>query len=423
MNNRHHRNHLAFMIILLLAIASISNAFAANDPTYFDIIEDDYLSEWTNILGLRSIIREAQITESLLASLASENAPDIFEISDADYFLTAKQKGYMCEFKPSSKMLAEYEEMPQIVKDILDPLIVADDGQFYGYPQNIYAEAMMFWVPDAWSASPFKNVSPPQSYSELLDFLELYLNTPHDGFCFYYDVGGDNHPERDWIDLLIHCWTIQKRSAGEEVCLDDPEFVSLAERTRELAAKLAKVEPNKKKQKGRQLFTRNYWGNTENGKDTFSWGNMIPWRITADQEPLVNFSLRITCIHADSPLSNHASELLDVIVDHRKDPVNGNQNYFRYLYINPDWIDVPDENRIEIKTNGKKYGFLCMTQEYVNSIWEIHQCAIPCSVYKEYLLYFPYEYYEKQYKLERSFINGDISAEEFATQLDRLRRE
>lgn len=98
-------------------------------------------------------------------------------------------------------------------------------------------------------------------------------------------------------------------------------------------------------------------------------------------------------------------------------------SHFRYLYINPDWIDVPDENRIEIKTNGKKYGFLCMTQEYVNSIWEIHQCAIPCSVYKEYLLYFPYEYYEKQYKLERSFINGDISAEEFAAQLDRLRRE
>ena len=320
-------------------------------------------------------------------------------------------------------MLAEYEEMPQTVKDILNPLIIADEEHFYGYPEYSHPEAMMFWVPDAWSESPFNEASPPQSYSELLDFLELYLNTPHDGFCFYYDVLEDNHPEQDWMNRLIKCWTIQKRSAGEEVRLDNPEFVSLAERTRDLAVKLAKEEPNKKKQKGRQLFTWNYYGNTENGKDTFSWKNMIPWRITSDQEPLVNFTLHIICIRADSPLSNQAPELLDVIVDHRKDLVRGKPNYHRYLYVNPDWIDIQDENRIIVKNYGKKWQCMCMTQGYIDSIREIHQYAIPCAVNDQYLLNLPYNYFQKQYQLERSFISGEISAEDFATQLDRLPRE
>ena len=422
MSNRHLKG-LFVTITLFLSIVYSATAISANDPTYKNISEDIYLSEWSKILGLNSILHEANKgIDNTLLSVASENPPDIFMLGAGD-FSTAKQKDYLCKFKPSTKMLAEYEEMPQIVKNILTPLLIADDTQFYGYPQHCHPEAMMFWVPDAWEASPFKEVPPPQSYSELLDFLEIYLSTPHDGFCFYCDALGENHPEQDWIDRLLTCWTIQKRSAGEEVCLIDPEFVSLAERTRDLAVKLAKEEPNKKKQKGRQLFTWHYYGNTENGKDTFSWKNMIPWRITSDQEPLVNFTLHIISIHSKSPLSNQASELLDVIVDHRKDLYHGEQNYLRYLYINPDWIDVQDENRITVKNVGKKLWYMGMTQEYVDSIWEMHQYAVPCSVNKVFLLDLPYHYFQKQYQLERSFINGKISADEFATQLNHLPQE
>ena len=426
MNNRHHRNFLALIVIILSTIAciSISIAISESEPTYRNIIEDAYISEWTDILGLSSLMREApgSLDIDTLPALSSENAPDIF-MTDYGVLLTAKQSGYLCKFKPSPEMLAEYEEMPRIVKELLSPMIVADDGSFYGYPDHINAEAIMFWVPDAWSASPFKNITPPQSFSELLDFLEIYLNTPHDGFCFYYDVWGDNHPEQDWIDRLMECWTIQKRSAGEEVRFDDPEFVSFAERTRDLAVKLAKKEPNKKKQKGRQLFTLHYLGNTENGKDTFSWENMIPWRITPNQDPLVNLTLRIICIHANSPICNRASELMDVIVDHRKDLYHGEKHYIKYLFINPDWIDVPDENRITMKTAGKKHGYLCMTQGYVDSIRDMHQYAVPCSVNEIYLDDLPYRYFQRQYKLERSFIKGDITAEDFATQLVRLPEE
>ena len=421
MSNRHF-NGYSVMIILILSFVCTVTAFSANEPTYKDISEDIYLSEWSNILGLSSILHEAKGSDRTLLSLASENPPDIFML-EADDFLPAKQNGYLYKFKPSSKMLKEYEEMPQIVKNVLSTFI-SDEDQFYGYPEYIHGKPMMFWVPDAWAASPFKGITPPQSFCELLDFVELYLNTPHDGFCFYYDVFGDNHPEQDWIDRLLACWTIQKRSAGEEVCLDDPEFVSLAERTRDLAVKLSKEEPNKKKQKGRQLFTWNFFGNTENGKDTFSWNNMIPWRITSDQAPLVNYTIFIDCIRSDSSISNRASDLLDVIVDHRKDPYHGEPNYVQYLFINPKWIDVKDENRITIKTEGKKWKCSCMTQEFVDSIWEIHQYAVPCAVNKEYLSSFlPYSYFQRKYQIIQGFTNGNISAEEFATQLDRLPQE
>lgn len=64
-----------------------------------------------------------------------------------------------------------------------------------------------------------------------------------------------------------------------------------------------------------------------------------------------------------------------------------------------------------------------MTQGYVDSIRDMHQYAVPCSVNKIYLDGLPYRYFQRQYKLERSFINGDITAEDFAIQLDRLPEE
>ena len=418
MIKKHHSIQLV-ITILLMTISCTTTAFSASEPTYLNC-DEDYLSEWSSILGLNSHMREAKGTQDTLLSLASEDAPDIFML-DAYDCSAAKQKGYLYRFKASNKMLAEYDEMPQIVKDILKSLIVADEAEFYGYPEYIHCEAMMFWVPDAWAASPFKEMTPPESFCDLLDFVDLYLSTPHDGFCFYYDVHGENHPIRDWIDRLMKCWIIQKRSIDEEVHFNDPEFISLVDRTLDIAERLAKEEPNKKKQKGHQLFTWNYEGNTENGQDTFTWKNLIPWRITSNQEPLVNFTVFIDCVRTDSLLSKQAPNLLDVIVDNRKGLYHGEPNYYRYLFINPDWIDVQDANRIIVKRNGKKLQCMCMTQEYIDSIREIHQYAVPCAVNAEYLsLFLPYDYFRKQYQIEQSFISRELSAKEFAIQLDLL---
>ena len=76
MNNRHHRSILALIVIMLLTIASISIAFSESEPTYRNIIEDAYISEWTDILGLSSLMREAPgiFDTETLPALTSEPA-------------------------------------------------------------------------------------------------------------------------------------------------------------------------------------------------------------------------------------------------------------------------------------------------------------------------------------------------------------
>ena len=65
-----------------------------------------------------------------------------------------------------------------------------------------------------------------------------------------------------------------------------------------------------------------------------------------------------------------------------------------------------------------------MTQEYVNSIWEIEQYAHPCVVHDEYLSNFtPWEIQESFFGLVKDYVGGSISAYDFADALNELNND
>ena len=414
------------IVCCLLSIAIISIVFFANaenkhTPFVQHIWEDEVLYDWVQILGLDEKLESEPIKENneIIQSLHSDNPPDFFSVYGyelSDYL----SEDFCAPFTPSDKMLDDIHAMPPIIQQALKQSIFTKDNKLYAYPVSIEAAPMLYWVPEAWADSPFHSIDPPTSYTELLDFLEAYLDTPHDGYCFYYDVDGSTNPRRDWILLLLECWVTQCNYNHQAINLNNTEFISLLKKTVELTSKLYKAEPNKKKQKGRQLITKGLYGYTTNGKDNYTWKNMIPWRLTSDQLPLVNVWMHLYCARQGSSFSSRTTDLFNCIIDHRQDLYFGDVNYLRYLYLNRKWIDVNEYNKQVRKEFGSSWACMNMTQEYVDSIWEIEKWGIPCIVNNDYFFNIPWEIETKCDHLLIACAGGDISAEEFAEKMDQL---
>ena len=406
--------------IVMISIVSFSIAQNNHVPFIQNISAEEILDDWADILELDKRIDFEPQDKKLVDNLHSDNPPDFFSIS-GDELPDLLTESFCAPFTPSEKMLEEINAMPPIIQQALKENIYTQDGRLYAYPKGTELLPMLFWVPEAWKDSPFNDMTPPASYVDLLDFMEKYLDTPHEGFCFYYDLQEKKTPQVDWVSLLLKCWVMQCRYQHQEANLNNPEFVSLLKRTVELANRLHKAEPNIKKQKGRQLITKNYFGYTTNGQDQYTWKNMIPWRITADQLPLVDVNVYLYCARNGGIYSDRITELFDCIVDHRQDLVDGAVDYLSYLELNKNWIDVDNWNNRVIKKYGAGWKCFCMTQEYVDSIWEIEQYGIPCMVDDDYLSDVPWQILEEKCPvLIRQCAKGEISAEDFVTEMDRL---
>ena len=411
------------MICILLAAAMLVTACTSGcaensrTPEMHGNFSGEILRDWTEILGLGEELKEETKDISLRESLHSDNPPDLFGLYDGN-LTEYLNEGFCASFTPSDRMLEDIGNMPPIIQQALKD-IYTGDGRLYAYPKGVELRPMLFWVPEAWKASPFRDMAPPTCFSELLDFLETYLDTPHDGFCFYFDLQDHINPRGEWIYLLIQCWIIQHRYHRQDIQFNTPEFVPLLDRAVELFNRLYREEPNSKKQKGRQLFTNYYFGYTTNGKDQYTWANVIPWRITPDQPPLMNVWVSLYCARNGSPYSDRAAELFECIVDHRHDPdYDGKMNYMCFLELNKDWIDVSAHNKQIEKKYGSRWKCWHMTQEYVDSIWEIEKHCVPCTVYEdEYLHGLPWEAF---LKLLADCSKREISAADFAAEADSI---
>lgn len=401
----------ASLIAVFTLLLCFFNVFtkAENQIYLYDIENEKYILDWQEMLSSDGIV--AKVLQQENNYKESDSCTGIFrtKLYDLSDFV---HRHKVTAFVPSEKMHAEFQTFAPIVQELLKQTIIGDGGRFYGYPEYVNIDTLCFWVPNAWNDSPFKDTTPPSSFIELLDFLELYLNTPHEGYCFYYDIFQHNNPQGDWLDLLIECWAIQRRSHGEEVLFNDPQFVELSERTLLLTNSLAN-DLRKRKKSDRQLFTKYYCGHTENGGDTFSWNNFIPWRISNNEPPLVNIHADLICVGNNNLISLKATDYLDKIVEYRfEEPA------LRYLYLNPNWINVDEYNTACIKKYGKNNTYCLMTQEFIYSILSLHEHAIPCSV--NYFFKSSFLDWKPFYQIMNSFISGHISAGDFASQLDSL---
>lgn len=440
------KKSIAFIICLVMIISLAACAFASNAdatitgtltstsvystamaatiegtvPTVYGI-DDDIKNEWEKQSKGHNLINDlSPITKSKADILQSNEVPDILcIITRTEPIIDLIRADLIALISPTQTLSEDLGAMPNIVKQAFTDNFISE-SKYYGFPYNIDITPLGFWVPETWENSPFSKIDPPSSFTELLDFLDLYLCTPHEGYCFIYD-SIDRWPDSA-IDLLMDCWIIQCRAEGKALTFFDSQFISLAERTRELANKLCSLESNAKRKKQHQLLTTHFYGYTENGMDTFTWDNLIPWRITSDQTPYVHINFSLYCFSKNSAFVSVGAHYLESILSYRSIPYYGQTDWMRYLYCHPDQINVQSYNNQVLSRYGSKWKCMFMTQDFLDSIYRIDQYAIPCIVDRTEYQYYKTELCSKAAKTIKDFKTGRIDGAEFASQLDELNK-
>ena len=378
---------------------------------------ENLAKEWSQMLGLEQPPIEYDCTDSVMELIKGDSAPDIFGYD----FFALKEAGMVAAFEPTELMKEDMAAMPQYLQDVIREHLMTEDGKLSGYLDNLDVQPLGFYVPDAWEASPYRDMTPPSSIEEMLDFLEIYLDTPHDGFCFIHDAT-DGWWGRLWVvTLLMRCWAIQSNYAKIPLRYNNPEFIRLLERTVDLFNRLLKVEKGRKNQKGRQLFQDNLFsrGPTGNNLDTITYASLIPWRLTKDQPPLIHVMADFYCVRTGSPYEDRAAELLERIIPGREAYCSREIRPLIYEFINPDRVDVEGFNKMILKKLGGKYSWKLVTQEFIDSIWDIHKYAVPAIVPDDYQNLNSH-IDEDPEVLFGKLVNGEVTAADFAAKWDEM---
>ena len=378
---------------------------------------ENLAKEWSQMLGLEQPPIEYDCTDSIMELVKGDSAPDICGYD----FFALKEAGMVAAFEPTELMKEDMAAMPQYLQDVIREHLMTEDGKLSGYLDNLDVQPLGFYVPDAWEASPYRDMTPPSSIEEMLDFLEIYLDTPHDGFCFIHDAT-DGWWGRLWVvNLLMRCWAIQSNYAKIPLRYNNPEFIRLLERTVDLFNRLLKVEKGRKNQKGRQLFQDNLFsrGPTGNNLDTITYASLIPWRLTKDQPPLIHVMADFYCVRTGSPYEDRAAELLERIIPGREAYCSREIRPLIYEFINPDRVDVEGFNKMILKKLGGKYSWKLVTQEFIDSIWDIHKYAVPAIVPDDYQNLNSH-IDEDPEALFGKLVNGEVTAADFAAKWDEM---
>ena len=287
---------LAVMAIMLcvMTAANAGTEGAQEPPTLLWIAGEETEKQWAEMLGfqepLKSLVAK-QHYDSFI-DLINDYQPDFFGI-DTDMQETPKalyKAGLIEPFAPTSAMLEEIESMSPLIQQVIRNELMTEDGKLLAYP-------------------------------ELLDFIEIFLDTPHEGFRLFYGTAGD---KREYLselfrDNLLEGWILRCRVAGIPVVFSDPKFIELAGRAQKLYKRLLKVDFKQKvsTKVWYLLAGRQQYGFSFNQKDTFTCANIIPLRITADQPPLFNVTMNLLqCVRRGSNYASYAPALFETAIPH-----------------------------------------------------------------------------------------------------------
>ena len=231
-----------------------------------------------------------------------------------------KSAGVLYDLSKSAVIREAVSRMhPDVQKYVTD-----NAGHIVALPYSLY-DPSFYWLQSTWDAAGLTEEDVPQSYTELLDFLEKWMartaEHPEKKICVSRlwgaeMTGVEKYYHLTWLmDLLRFCWETQQRYAGVPVNYDDPAFVALAERTREIGTALYKSEPRyKKRQKMQELFRSDISsGPYANNGLEYGVSHALPLRITRDQPKLLRADATLWLVRADTQNPQDALALLEAV--------------------------------------------------------------------------------------------------------------
>ncbi len=236
--------------------------------------------------------------------MQNNNPPDMMGLSTyGEDFVALKNTGLLADLS-GSKIIRESTAR---LRPTLKELVTTEDGKILGVP--VYGWPIpIYWRQDAFDAAGLTGADVPQSYTELLDFMEKWIERvkakPEKNICVAYSFPGTSPEKYDYVywllALLIESWETQAYYAGTPLNFDTPEFIVLLKRTREVGIQLYTVEPRHKKRKDMlQLFDTYRFSPFNDGRD-YGNSHTVPYRITRDQPMLMNNMAQIFVIREGS---------------------------------------------------------------------------------------------------------------------------
>ena len=286
--------------------------------------------------------------------------------------------------------------------------VVTADGRIAAFPTLAYVRPI-YWYQDAWDAAELRSEDVPRSYAGLLDFLDAWIKrierTPEKNVCVSqlvrFNTGIEKLNYAAWLmEILLFSHEMQQRYAGEEVTFNTQEFITLAQRTREIGLALYEAEPRQaKRQEMMQLFQSDLQGgeHANNGRP-YGMSHTIPLRITDEQPELSYACVEAVFVRKGSAWSQEGIQMIEDMAS--------NVHWTRglALYSNFEAGDYPfDSGRMD----------------YVDEGW--------LRDYRDYegaFVAYPSVFNQKKNAssdkeaLVLKFLKGDISAEEYAQRLD-----
>lgn len=253
-------------------------------------------------------------TLDLTALMQSKAAPDLLSLHTASYDLSSlANAGLLAD-------LSGYAALREVVSRMnpsAQALVTTEEGQIIGIPVRHYLRPF-YWNQDAWDAAGLTEKDVPQSYTELLAFLERWCDrleeNPDQRACVaqlsLWNTGTEKYNYAWWLtEMLLACWETQQWYAGEAISFNDPAFTALAERTRDVALRLYRLEPREKKRQSMPpLFVNALKGGN---RDVFerpdSLSHAVPMRITSNQPALFNAQAYVWCIRSGSSWQDEAA--------------------------------------------------------------------------------------------------------------------
>ena len=416
---------LAAVTAMMLLFMTAAGAWAEGTqepPKILWFYDKELEKQWTEIMGLseplKSLDSEVNHSYDNYIDLINDYRPDFFA-SPLEMPKSLYKAGIIEAFTPTDAMLEEMASMSPLIQQVFRSELMTEDGKLLAYPIGYSFCSVGFigyWVPDAWADSPFRDMTPPSSFEELLDFIEVFLDTPHDGFRLFYGQAGDKKEYlRDLFrENLLEGWVLRCKTSGEPVVFSDPKFIELAERAQKLYKRLLKVDFKKKvNTKVRYLLAGcEQYGYSFNEKDTFTCANIIPLRITSDQPPLLNVTMSLQCVRKGSDYASYAPELFETAIPH-VEIIRDMTCYDWWAF--PDQFNPEDRNKDLKKGNGSKY--LYVTKDWLTSINKLDQSIVPCMEKANWII--QSQYGACMRAQQQFWVDGKLTAEEFAAEMDR----
>lgn len=257
----------------------------------------------------------------LMDRLAADDAADLFIVRTYnDDFAAIRDAGMLADLSDSEAIRDAVSRM----RPETQQLVTTQDGQILGLPVSQLVRPF-YWYQDAWDEAGLTADDVPHSYTELLDFLDAWAARvavhPEKNVCvnrmLRFGSGKEKYHYTNWLmRTLIIDWVMQKQYAGKPADFTTPEFIALAEKTRDVGLKLYEAEPREKERSNMLQLFQNDMDGGEHANDGRDYGlsHIIPYRIVSDQPVLMKADADVVCVRKDSPW---LTEALDFITQYK----------------------------------------------------------------------------------------------------------